>query len=79
MNRKLITELQNILRNKADTIPKGWYTMVQLSKQLDRSLTSTKTTVNNLINNYPTRIKVKKFRIVDNSGRVQPIQHYKIK
>jgi len=79
MNKKLIVELQNLLKNKADTIPEGWYTMNQLSVKLDRSLTSTKNTINNLLTNYPKRIKVKKFRIVDNSGRVQPIQHYKIK
>ena len=57
MNKKLIQELQNLLKNKADTIPEGWYTMVQLSRKLDRSLTSTKSTVNNLLNNYPKRIE----------------------
>ena len=79
MNKKLIEELQSLIKNKPEEVPEGWYTTPQIKKFLSRSLSQTQAIMKHLITNFPSRVQTKKFRITDRAGRTQQTTHYKIK
>lgn len=71
-----IKAISKLVAQKAETVPEGWQTMEEISKEINKSLSQATKKISEMRTHG--LVDTQKF-ILCKDGRCYPVQHYKIK